>query len=80
MILSRTHMAAVALVTVVFAPYAAVVAAPMRWILRGQAPESGRDVAVVVGLYAAVVLVLSVPIILLGWPATTGWWGFPYNV
>ena len=59
---------------------AAVVAAPMRWTLRAQAPESGKDVAIVVGLYAAMVLLLSLPIVLLGWPAPTGWWGFPYNV
>jgi hypothetical protein len=59
---------------------AAMVAAPMRWLLGKNAPETGGEVARVVGLYLAIAVVLSLPGVVLGWPAPTGWWGFPYNV
>jgi protein-S-isoprenylcysteine O-methyltransferase Ste14 len=61
-------------------PVAAAASAPMRWILHGSVPESGAQVAVVVALYLGIVVLLSVPLVLIGWPAPTGWWGFPYNV
>ena len=61
-------------------PVSAVAAAPMRWLLRAPWPRSGAEVALVAALYLALVVVLSLPLVLTGWPAPTGWWGFPSNV
>jgi protein-S-isoprenylcysteine O-methyltransferase Ste14 len=57
-----------------------VISAPMRLALRKKRPESGLEVVVVLVLYAAILILLSVPFVVFHWPPRTGWWGFPYNV
>ena len=57
-----------------------VIAAPMRLVLRKKRPESGMEVAVTLALYAAILILLSVPFVVFHFPYRTGWWGFPYNV
>jgi protein-S-isoprenylcysteine O-methyltransferase Ste14 len=57
-----------------------LVAAPMRALLRNERPESGAEALAVVGLYAVLLVVLSVPFVVFDLPGRTGWWGFPYNV
>jgi protein-S-isoprenylcysteine O-methyltransferase Ste14 len=56
------------------------VAAPMRWAIRRPWPESGAQVAVVVGVYAAILMAASAPLVVFDWPPRIGWWGFPCNV
>jgi protein-S-isoprenylcysteine O-methyltransferase Ste14 len=60
--------------------FARLVSAPMRWILRHEWPENGRQIAMVIGLYAAILVTASVPFVIYDWPPRIGWWGFPYNV
>lgn len=57
-----------------------VFAAPMRLALRRQWPETGRQVALVIAVYAAILIAASVPFVVFDWPPRIGWWGFPYNV
>lgn len=57
-----------------------IVAAPMKWVLGSPSPESGRDVIRIVALYTVILILLSVPFVIFGWPAATGWYAFPYNV
>jgi len=56
------------------------ISAPMRLLLGRAWPETGRQVAAVVALYAAILIVASAPFVIFDWPPRTGWWGFPYNV
>lgn len=60
--------------------FAKIVSAPMRWILRKDWPESGRQVAIVIGVYTTILIIASVPFVVFDWPPRIGWWGFPYNV
>jgi len=57
-----------------------VIATPMRLAIRRSRPETGRQVAVVIGLYAAILITASIPFVVFDWPPRIGWWGFPYNV
>lgn len=57
-----------------------VISAPMRLVLRRPWPENGRQVAVVVALYAVILVAASLPFAIWDWPPRIGWWGFPYNV
>jgi protein-S-isoprenylcysteine O-methyltransferase Ste14 len=59
---------------------ARAVSAPMRRLLGRPWPESGGQVAAVVALYAAILVIASIPFVALDWPPRIGWWGFPYNV
>jgi protein-S-isoprenylcysteine O-methyltransferase Ste14 len=59
---------------------AAAIGAPMRLLLRRQRPETGRQVAMVVALYAALLVLASVPFLVFDWPPATGLYGFPFNV
>jgi protein-S-isoprenylcysteine O-methyltransferase Ste14 len=56
-----------------------VAAAPMRLLLRKERPEAGREVAVVLAVYAGLLVLPSVPLVILQWPPG-GWWVFPHNV
>lgn len=63
------------------------IACPLKLVLRKERPENGRDVAVVVGVYLGILMLLSVPFVVLNWPpgghlagSHTGWWSFPFNV
>jgi len=57
-----------------------VIASPMRWVLRRPWPESGVQVAVVVGVYTVILVGASIPFVVFDWPPRIGWWGFPFNV
>jgi protein-S-isoprenylcysteine O-methyltransferase Ste14 len=59
---------------------ARAIGAPMRLVLRKEWPETGKEVAAVVVLYAALLILLSVPFLLWDWPPRAGLYGFPYNV
>jgi len=55
-------------------------ATPMRLVLPGAWPKNGRQVALVIGVYMAILVAASVPFVVFDWPPRIGWWGFPYNV
>jgi protein-S-isoprenylcysteine O-methyltransferase Ste14 len=55
-------------------------AAPMRFALKKERPETGKEVAIVLALYAGLLILLSIPFVVFHWPPRGGWWGFPYNV
>jgi protein-S-isoprenylcysteine O-methyltransferase Ste14 len=57
-----------------------LIAVPMRAVIRRPWPVSGRQVAVVIGIYAVILIAASVPFVVFDWPPRIGWWGFPYNV
>jgi hypothetical protein len=59
---------------------AQVISAPMRLTLRRPWPETGGQVAAVIGVYAAILIAASIPFVIFDWPPRIGWWGFPYNV
>jgi protein-S-isoprenylcysteine O-methyltransferase Ste14 len=56
------------------------VAAPMRFVLKKERPQRGRDVALVLAVYTALLIFLSVPFVVFQWPPRGGWSAFPYNV
>jgi protein-S-isoprenylcysteine O-methyltransferase Ste14 len=50
-----------------------VVSAPMRLVLKKNWPENNRELVLSFGVYAAILILLSLPFALLGWPP--GGWG-----
>lgn len=56
---------------------ARLVSWPMRLVLRKELPESGREVAVVVLLYAVILVLISVPCMMNDWPPLYRWHGEP---
>ena len=54
------------------------IAAPVRILLRKDAPENGRDVVAIFLIYLVLVMVLSLPFILLEWPSGGGWMQWPF--
>ena len=59
-----------------------IVSAPIRLVLGKDRPESGGEVALVFGLYAGILIALSIPFALFDWPAREQamWIHFPYDV
>jgi protein-S-isoprenylcysteine O-methyltransferase Ste14 len=57
-----------------------ILSAPARLMLGKPRPETGAEVVGVVALYAALLMMLSLPFVFFDWPAATGWYAFPYNV
>jgi hypothetical protein len=59
-----------------------LVAAPMRFVLRKDRPESGRDVLLVFALYCAISIGLSLPFAVFDWPhhGQAMLHGFPYDM
>ena len=53
---------------------------PMRLVIGRERPASGRQVLVTVALYAALLVILSVPFLEFDWPPRGGWYAYPYNV
>jgi hypothetical protein len=54
--------------------------APLRWAIRKDWPENGRDILAVFLVYGALVVALSLPFVLLDWPAgPNGWFFWPYE-
>lgn len=54
-----------------------VITAPLRLLLRKDRPESGREVAITFVVYAAILVVLSLPFALFNWPSRYGWCDWP---
>jgi protein-S-isoprenylcysteine O-methyltransferase Ste14 len=57
-----------------------VTVAPLRFILKKERPETGKEVAIVLAVYAGLLVLLSIPFVVFQWPPRGGWWKFPYNV
>lgn len=53
---------------------------PMRLLLRKEWPDTGKEVALTIALYASLLILASVPFVAGDWPPRTGLYGFPYNV
>jgi hypothetical protein len=51
----------------------------MRALLRRNRPENGWQVLVVFLVYAAILVLLSLPFVLLKWPSSMGWMMWPYD-
>jgi len=58
----------------------AILTFPARLVLRGKPPRSGRQVLLILAVYAFILVLLSLPFMLLHWPPRGGWWAYPYNV
>jgi protein-S-isoprenylcysteine O-methyltransferase Ste14 len=56
------------------------IAAPIRLVIRRPWPVNGVQVAAVIGVYAAILILASIPFTIFDWPPRIGWWGFPFNV
>jgi len=54
-----------------------VVSAPMRFLLKKDRLENGRDLVITFLVYAAILMVLSLPFVLLNWPPHLGWSDWP---
>jgi protein-S-isoprenylcysteine O-methyltransferase Ste14 len=57
---------------------ARAISAPFRFIRRKNAPETGWDLVWVFGIYLALLILLSLPFVLLDWPAGGGWKQWPF--
>jgi protein-S-isoprenylcysteine O-methyltransferase Ste14 len=57
---------------------ARVSSAPFKLIRGRERPETGLDLACVFAIYLVVVCVLSLPFVVLGWPAPGGWAKWPF--
>jgi protein-S-isoprenylcysteine O-methyltransferase Ste14 len=54
------------------------IAAPVRFLLKKDAPKNGRDVIVIFLIYLVLVMVLSLPFVLLDWPSGGSWMRWPF--
>ena len=50
---------------------------PMRLVLKKDRPETGKELLATFAVYAALVILLSLPFVLLDWPQGIGWSGWP---
>ncbi|MDH3252109.1 MAG: DUF1295 domain-containing protein [Ignavibacteria bacterium] len=57
-----------------------LVSIPLRIILKKERPETGKEIALLLGVYTGLLILLSMPFVVFQWPPRSGWWGFPYNV
>jgi protein-S-isoprenylcysteine O-methyltransferase Ste14 len=57
-----------------------VTVAPLQFVLKKERPETGKEVAIVLAVYAGLLILLSIPFVVFQWPPRGGWWEFPYNV
>jgi protein-S-isoprenylcysteine O-methyltransferase Ste14 len=53
------------------------IAFPMRLALRKDRPETGKELVATFAVYAALLILLSLPFALLDWPQGIGWSGWP---
>jgi len=57
------------------------VSAPARILLRKRWPENRKEILITFVVYAAILMVLSMPFVALKWPpGPNGWFAWPYNV
>ncbi len=54
-----------------------VISAPMRFLLKRDRPENGRELVITFVVYAAIFMALSLPFVLLNWPPHLGWSDWP---
>ena len=57
----------------------AMISFPMHALLKRDRPENGRQVLVVFLAYAAILVLLSLPFVVLKWPSSMGWMTWPYD-
>ena len=50
---------------------------PMRLVLKKDRPETGKELVAAFGVYATLLILLSLPFVLLDWPQGIGWSGWP---
>jgi protein-S-isoprenylcysteine O-methyltransferase Ste14 len=53
------------------------VTAPMRFALKKDRPETGKELLAAFAVYATILILLSAPFVLLDWPQGIGWSGWP---
>ena len=58
----------------------AAIAFPMRVVLKRDRPEKGVHVLRVFVVYAAILILLSLPFVVFKWPSSMGWMAWPYDV
>ncbi|MDH5704233.1 MAG: DUF1295 domain-containing protein [Aigarchaeota archaeon] len=56
-----------------------IVTLPIRILLKKDRPENGKEIIVTFLVYAAILVLLSLPFVILNWPPFLGWTEFPYN-
>ena len=49
----------------------------MRLVLKKDRPETGKELVATFAVYAALLILLSLPFVLLDWPQGIGWSGWP---
>jgi len=54
-------------------------AAPLRWIIKKDHPETQRDLLWTFLIYLGLVLAISLPFAVLGWPEARGWMDWPFQ-
>ena len=55
----------------------AAIAFPMRLVLKKDRPETGKELLAAFAVYAALLILLSLPFVLLDWPQGIGWSAWP---
>ena len=50
---------------------------PIRLVLKKNWPETGKELMAAFAVYAALLILLSLPFVLLDWPPGIGWSGWP---
>ena len=61
-------------------PVSSAIAFPMRVVLKRERPENGKQVLLVFVVYAAILILLSLPFVVFKWPSSMGWMVWPYNM
>ena len=56
---------------------ATAIAFPVRLVLKKNRPETGKELLATFAVYAAILILLSLPFVLLDWPQGIGWSGWP---
>jgi protein-S-isoprenylcysteine O-methyltransferase Ste14 len=56
-----------------------VVTAPLRFLLKKERPESRWELLLTFVIYAAILILLSLPFVLLDWPPGRGWMDWPFG-
>jgi protein-S-isoprenylcysteine O-methyltransferase Ste14 len=53
------------------------ISVPFRLVLKKERPQTGWDLILAFAIYLALIVVLSLPFVLLGWPSSGGWMEWP---
>jgi len=57
-----------------------VITLPIRILFKKDRPENGKQVIVTFLVYAAILVLLSLPFVVAGWPPGLGWSDWPYSM